>query len=183
MDAPASLPIYLPGRSSDDMILGILSDSHGDADATSRAVELLRGRGAELFIHCGDICGIGVLDVLAGLNCRFVWGNCDHPDAAMRKYVRDIGLPLPEGDLTFELDGKVFAVFHGHEDGFHSAVESGQFDYILHGHTHRYADSRVSRTRVINPGALHRARPHTVATLDLSTDKLTVLRIDTGQPI
>ncbi len=165
------------------MILGILSDSHGDAEATSRAVELLRGRGAELFIHCGDLCGTAVLDVLAGLNCRFVWGNCDHPDAAMKKYVRDIGLPMPEGDLTFELDGKSIAVFHGHEDSFPSAVESGRFDYVLHGHTHRYADTRVGRTRVINPGALYRARPHTVATLNVAADTVCFLRLDTGMRV
>lgn len=165
------------------MILGILSDSHGDAEATSRAVELLRGRGAELFIHCGDLCGTGVLDVLAGLNCRFVWGNCDHPDAALKKYVRAIGLPVPDGDLTLERDGKHIAVFHGHEDGFHTAVKSGRYDYVLHGHTHRYADTRVGRTRVINPGALYRARPHTVATLDVASEVVCILRLDTGMPV
>lgn len=165
------------------MILGILSDSHGDAEATSRAVELLRKRGAELFIHCGDLCGTAVLDVLAGLNCRFVWGNCDHPDAAMKKYVRDIGLPLPVGNLTLKLDGKSIAVFHGHEDSFLSAVESGRFDYVLHGHTHRYADTRIGRTRVINPGALYRAKPHTVATLDVAADTVCFLRLDTGMRV
>lgn len=162
------------------MILGILSDSHGDAQVTSRALELLRGRGAEMFIHCGDLCGTAVLDVLAGLNCLFVWGNCDHPDAALKKYVRDIGLPLPVGELTLELAGKPIAVFHGHEGGFPSAVESGRFDYVLHGHTHRYADTRVGRTRVINPGALFRAKPHTVATLDVAADTVCFLRLDTG---
>lgn len=171
------------GESSGEMILGILSDSHGDVHATQRAIELLRESGATRFIHCGDLCGTGVLDALAGLDCYFVWGNCDHPDAAMNKYVRDIGLPVPNGRLTLYIAGKSIAAFHGHEEEFHAAAGSDHFDYILYGHTHRYADTRIGRTRLINPGALYRARPHTVATLDPSTDKLTVLRLDTGRPV
>ena len=37
---------------------------------------------------------------------------------------------------------------------------------------HLRRDERVGRTRIINPGALHRAKQYTVATLDLSCDKL-----------
>lgn len=47
-----------------------------------------------------------------------------------------------------------------------------RFDYILCGHTHIAADYQRGATRIINPGALHRASVHTVATLDLKTDDL-----------
>jgi putative phosphoesterase len=170
------------------MILGILSDSHGDAVATQAAIELLRARGATQFVHCGDVCGLAVLDLLAGLvadglACRFVWGNCDHPDAALNRYVRDIGMTLPDGELVLELADHTIAAFHGHEDAFHAAAEAGRFDYILYGHTHRYGETRIGPTRLINPGALYRARPRTCATLDLTSGEVTFLRIDTGQPV
>ena len=35
-----------------------------------------------------------------------------------------------------------------------------------------FADQRIGRTRIINPGALHRASPKTVALLDTERDKL-----------
>ena len=46
---------------------------------------------------------------------------------------------------------------------------SGHFDFIFHGHTHQAADRRVGKTRIINPGALHRARPKTFVVLDLAS--------------
>ena len=48
---------------------------------------------------------------------------------------------------------------------------------MIHGHTHRQADRREGRTRIINPGALHRAATKTVAILDTVEDELHFLEI------
>jgi predicted phosphodiesterase len=53
-------------------------------------------------------------------------------------------------------------------------------DYILFGHAHRASDVRVGRVRLVNPGALHRARPATVATLDLKRDDVKFWEVDDG---
>lgn len=164
-------------------LIGIMSDSHGDAAATARAIELLTQRGATKFIHCGDICGEGVLDELAGHDCAFIWGNCDSPSAPLRKYVRTLGLPWPDGPLQLKLSRKRVAVFHGHEPEFPRSVESGDFDYIFYGHTHRLADQRVKGCRVINPGALYRARIKTVALVDAAADSVRFLDVDTGKDV
>ncbi len=50
-------------------------------------------------------------------------------------------------------------------------------DYLLQGHTHVRHDERIGKTRVINPGALHRAREKTVALLDTATDRLVFLPV------
>lgn len=162
------------------MVLGILSDSHGDASVTARAIALLKQLGAERFVHCGDICGENVLAEFVGHDVTFVWGNCDSPSASMRRFVQSLGLAWPEGRAELDVDGRRIAVFHGHERGFADAIESGQFHYVLHGHTHVYADSRVNGCRVINPGALYRAAVKTVALLDVGADKVTFLRLDDG---
>ena len=162
------------------MLVGILSDSHGDAAATASAVRLLEQRGAKHLIHCGDICGEAVLDELAGHPCTFVWGNCDSPGPTMRKYVQTLGLRWPEPPMILELADERIAVFHGHERHFASAADRTDLDYVFYGHTHKYADRRVGRIRFINPGALHRARIKTVALLNLKNDALTFFRLDTG---
>ena len=155
------------------MLLGILSDSHGEHRPVGEAMRLFDGLGVEYVIHCGDVGGTAVLDHFAGRRCGFVWGNMDLVNGGVRSYLNSVGLPPPSRPpLQLELDGKILWVFHGHERGFHKAVRAGEADYILHGHTHLARDERVGRTRVINPGALHRARPKTVATLDLTTDTL-----------
>ncbi|MCK6486339.1 MAG: YfcE family phosphodiesterase [Phycisphaerae bacterium] len=160
------------------MVLGVLSDSHGDAAATARAVAVLETHGAEFLIHCGDICSPAVLDQLAGHRACFVFGNCDTPDASWRDYVRTLGLEWPEAPLRLELGGRRIGVAHGHERAFRALLNDPELDYLFFGHTHVYSDRRIGRLRAINPGALHRARTRTVARVDLATDELTFLTLD-----
>lgn len=165
------------------MKIGILSDSHGDSAETGRAIALLEKRGATKLVHCGDLCGIEVLDQLAGKDAVFVWGNCDDPNATMRRYVAAIGLPWPTIPVRFEAAGRQFAVFHGHEREFAAAIRTGGPDYILYGHTHSHSDTRENGCRLINPGALHRATPHTAALLNATTGELTILDVADGSPV
>jgi predicted phosphodiesterase len=40
---------------------------------------------------------------------------------------------------------------------------------VCYGHTHKAEFHRVGKTLVLNPGALHRATPHSLAVVDLDT--------------
>ncbi len=163
------------------MVIGILSDSHGDSDIVRQALTALEQAGAERFVHCGDVGGMNVFDQFAGRNVDFVWGNMDCPDGVLLGYVTDLGLPLPTVPLSLELAGKRVAVCHGHEPCFRDIVFKGRHDYLLCGHTHERGDRRENGVRIINPGALHRARVKTVATLDLATDTLTFYALRDGR--
>lgn len=155
------------------MLIGLLSDSHGQHEAVRRAVSLFDTLGVEHIIHCGDVGGIAVFDELVGRPCTFVWGNTDIVNAGVLAYLDTVGIPAPsELPTRIELGGKRFAVFHGHERNFDEAPRRLDVDYILHGHTHLRRDDRVHGKRIINPGALYRARCKTVATLDTTIDKL-----------
>jgi len=83
-----------------------------------------------------------------------------------------------EPPTRVNLNGKSIAVLHGHESGFRDAVRGGAYDYLMHGHTHERRDERINGMRIVNPGALHRARIKTVATLDTETDTLTFHKVD-----
>ncbi len=160
------------------MVIGILSDTHGDAGAARWAVELLERNGATALFHCGDVCGEGVLDALAGHRAYFVWGNCDDTSPAMRRYVEAVGLSLPTAPLRLELAGKRIAMCHGHESSCEAVLSEAGLDYFFHGHTHVREDRRANGIRIVNPGALYRARVKTVATLDLTTDQLIFWTLD-----
>jgi putative phosphoesterase len=169
-----------------EVILGIFSDTHGQERTAARALRVLKQAGAEAFVLCGDVGGEGVLDHLAGLRAWFVWGNTDHAGPWMNAYARALGLTPPAGvPLRLELAGRSLAVFHGHEADFGRLMElvnSGRdaslaavlpgVDYVLFGHWHTPCDDRVGSVRLINPGALYRARTRSVATLDLRRDLL-----------
>jgi len=161
-----------PGR------LGVLSDSHGRTAITRRALEALRDGGAETFIHLGDFEHEDVLAELAGLDAHVVFGNCDHDLAALTRFAEslDIRVHHPAGRLI--AGDRLIAFTHGHLEGEIDAALREGAAYLLHGHSHATRDDRIGATRVINPGALFRARRYTAAVVDPLED--TVQFIDVG---
>ena len=166
--------------------IGLLSDTHGDDEIAREAVALLVARGAELLIHLGDVGGEAVVDALAvGMDAdgklkppaHLVFGNTDDDAAELGRYAELLGIGVhhPAGRLV--IDGKTIVFTHGHyHDLMREAIKGGA-DYLLHGHTHRQQDQTVQKTRVINPGALHRAAVHTVALLDVTGGGLEFLEV------
>ena len=155
------------------MIIGILSDTHDRAVSMAAGIRTLRDAGAEFFIHCGDIGGQECIDLLAGLPSAFVFGNTDFDRARLARYAASIDVPCYGNFANLELADKKVAVIHG--DDFRlkqRLIDEQRHDYLFQGHTHIRDDRRVGKTRLINPGALHRATEKTVATLDLTQDLL-----------
>jgi predicted phosphodiesterase len=69
-----------------------------------------------------------------------------------------------------ELNGVKIAFTHGHDATLmRDLQQSEQFNYLFYGHTHIAREDLAGKTRVINPGALHRARPKSFLILDLAT--------------
>jgi uncharacterized protein len=155
------------------MLLGILSDTHDRLDAAAVGIAALKAAGADYFLHCGDVGGEQILDQLAGLRAAFVWGNTDWDRVSLQRYADELGIQCFGAFGEFELDGKAIAIAHGDDDRAVRRVLDGQkHDYLFVGHSHVKADTRIGRVRVVNPGALHRAREKTVATLDTASDLL-----------
>jgi putative phosphoesterase len=153
-------------------VIGVLSDTHDHADAAAAGIATLRAAGAQFLIHCGDVGGERILDLLAGNPCAFVWGNNDYDRASLNRYAEEIGLQ-PGGDfLELEFSGKKIAVTHGDHSKLvrQAMAEDSGYDYLLLGHSHIPADQRSGRLRIVNPGALYRAAKKTVAIIDLSRD-------------
>jgi hypothetical protein len=109
-----------------------------------------------------------VLDALAelGVPVHIVRGNTDYDLPALLPFQR------------VELGGKRFALVHGDNAWrFEETISGQQFDYVITGHTHVARDERHGRTRVINPGAVHRAAEPSVAILETESDRLAFLRL------
>jgi putative phosphoesterase len=156
-----------------NVIIGILSDTHDHPDAMRQALRVLQDAGAEFFAHCGDIGSQSCIDLLAGLHCAFVFGNTDLQRAALARYAASLDVPCYGSYGNLELAGKSIALIHGDDYRLKQRLlDEQKHDYLLQGHTHIRADQRIGRTRLINPGALHRAKEKTVATLDTQSDRL-----------
>ena len=161
------------------MLIGIVSDTHNNYKAVALAAALLRKREVGLVLHCGDIEDGLTVRMFEGLPVHFVFGNCDSLRAELRDAAAECGFVIhePFGDL--DLGGRKLAWLHGDDRRLMRDIEaSGHFDYLFHGHTHVAAERSVGRTRVINPGALFRAREKTFALLELETGDLETIHVD-----
>jgi len=154
------------------MLLGILSDTHDNVAAAAAGIAALRAAGAQFLIHCGDVGGERILDLLAGIPCVFVWGNNDYDRASLKRYAAGLGIQCGDDFARLEFGGKKLAVTHGDNAGMlrQAIAEDPHFDYIFVGHSHIPADERVGGSRIVNPGALHRAAKKTVAVVDLDAN-------------
>jgi putative phosphoesterase len=154
--------------------IGLLSDSHGRAAVTRRAVERLVEAGAERLVHLGDVETVEVIDaLLVGVPAHLVFGNVDWDHESLARYAHRVGVDVQHPAGRLELDGRVVIFTHGDRTALMQDAVREQADYLCHGHTHLQRDERVGETRVINPGALNRAAAYSVATLDISRDELT----------
>ena len=155
------------------MILGLLSDTHDRFAAAQAAVRTLGANGAQFLLHAGDIGREQVIDLLAGGQAAFVWGNNDFDRAGLSAYATQMGVNCLGVFGELELDGKKIALTHGDDDKLvRGVLEEQRHDYLITGHTHMRHDRRNGRVRWINPGAMHRVGVKTVALLDTSKDVL-----------
>jgi putative phosphoesterase len=162
------------------MRIGILADTHSQLARVTDAVERLERSGARALFHCGDLLDVEVAIRCLELPAYFVFGNNDRDrkriaEAIFRRGGTLLGENGEGGEV--ELGGKRIAMTHGHLKTEVRRLLAGRPDYLLVGHSHKKSDSRAGSTRIINPGALHRAIPWSVALLDLGTDHLEFLEL------
>lgn len=138
------------------MKLGILSDTHNQIANLTAALDIFRAENVTHLIHCGDMTNAETAARLKGFVVHHAWGNGDFDFEGIQTALIELD---PENTstpvFTAVLDGKKIAAVHGHERGRMDAlVQSGRYDYVFHGHSHRRRDVQIGATRVINPGAL-----------------------------
>jgi putative phosphoesterase len=149
------------------MKIAVVSDTHSRGDTVATALGLIAPYHVELIVHCGDIADAETVALFPG-NTHFVFGNCDGDRAGIKAAVDQAGATLHEPFGNLELAGKLIAFLHGDDTRLLLDLERSEaFDYLFHGHTHVAKDQTVGRTRIINPGALYRARQKSFVILDL----------------
>lgn len=163
------------------MKIGILSDTHNQASNTCRALDLLRERGAEQLIHCGDITTPEIVGLFEGWPVVFVFGNMDHHAAALARAVEKLDGAVIGYQFTAEIEGRRIAVCHGHDAQLlKEMTRAGLYDYVFHGHTHRRRHERVGETSIINPGALGglRRQSRSVCVVDLAAGRVDFIDLE-----
>ncbi|HHS97887.1 MAG TPA: YfcE family phosphodiesterase [Chloroflexi bacterium] len=165
------------------MRIGILSDTHDNLRNVQAAADILRREGIATLLHCGDVCGPAVIEALQGFDLYVALGNVDRMPALGLAVEALHGVGRLARWHSLVLDGSAVALLHGDEEPLlHHLIRSGEFAYVIHGHTHRRDDRRMGTTRVINPGALGGTRhePRSFCILDLKTGEARFVELQEG---
>ena len=145
------------------MKIAIVSDTHDNIDNFNKIIEFLHKENIGTILHCGDICNQEIINE-ATKNFKgeimFVRGNGDFQ-------LHNI----PE-KLEIELGNKKI-FFNHYPDIAKRKAESGKFDLVFYGHTHRPWVEMIGNCKLVNPGEVagQRFKP-TFAIYDTENDKL-----------
>lgn len=160
------------------MMIGIVSDTHGHTGFTADAVRMLESSGVSQVIHCGDIGSVDVIRLFRPWPTHFVLGNVDSQAGPLEAAIRAAGQTCHGRFGELELDGRKVAFLHGDDERrLRDAIQSGQYDLVCYGHTHQAEHHKSGNTTVLNPGALYRADPHSLALVRLPELEVTHLTV------
>jgi putative phosphoesterase len=137
------------------MQLGIVSDTHDNLDHVHAAVERFESEGVDRVVHCGDIVAPFSATPFDTDSFAFdaVRGNNDG-EWALAEVVDEFGTYHGES-AELVVDGVDIAVYHGTSEQLREALaDSGDYDYVFHGHTHERTVESHGDTVRVNPGGL-----------------------------
>jgi hypothetical protein len=135
--------------------IAILSDSHDHLHHLQPVLADVRSVGAEVLLHCGDLCAPFVVAELgsgfAG-PIHVVEGNNDGDG----RLIRQVAEGFPQVTLhgiyaELELGGAPLAMIHYPEPARRIA-QSGQFRLVAYGHDHKPYQEKAAWGWLVNPG-------------------------------
>jgi len=141
------------------MKIGVISDTHDQAAHIVEMVRLLNEEEVGLVVHCGDWVAPFILHFFEGLKAplRGIFGNNDADRFRHLTFKDKWGLDLEfeERFLKLDIEGRKIAAFHGdYPELVEGLVDSGHWDAVFHGHTHRRVNEVKGKTLSLNPGSL-----------------------------
>lgn len=144
----------------------VISDSHGNITNLKHAMGFAKKIDADAIIHCGDWDNReSVYEVAtAGIPVYGVMGNAD-VDPEVYQILKEKLTKFDPDFLKIILEGRTIGISH-FPDKINKQIDTQKFDILFHGHTHRKRNDLIGKTRVVNPGALHRTADSSFAVYD-----------------
>ncbi|MBI5188301.1 MAG: metallophosphoesterase [Nitrospirae bacterium] len=159
------------------MLIGIIADTHDNLIPTKKAIKLFNNKKVKYVIHAGDFTSPFTLKLFKELNCKYVgiFGNNDGDKLLL--------LQRSEGNIhnqphIFTLHHRKIIVIHEHHI-IDALADSGHFDLVIYGHTHRPDIRKVKNTLIVNPGEAGTwlYRKSTVALVDLNKMEAEIIEL------
>ena len=175
------------------MLIAIISDSHDNLPNLKKVLDYCREQKVEKLIHCGDLATIETLDYInknfSG-EIFFTFGNMDEGHIADYNFKNnqygqiqifpDYGkLEIPKAKPSKE--GLAFnrVAFVHYPEVAKQLCESGQYDFVFHGHTHKPWTEIINNCTLLNPGNVaNQYYPPTFAIWNTDDNSFQLVRIN-----
>jgi uncharacterized protein len=127
-----------------------MSDTHDNLILLKKAIELFNDRKVGYVIHAGDYTSPFTLKLFKALKCKYagIFGNNDGDKLLLSERAEG---NIHNQPYIFTLEGRRIVVMHEHNVA-DALADSGHFDLVIYGHTHKPEVRKVNNTLVVNPG-------------------------------
>lgn len=136
------------------MKIGIISDSHDHHDHVLKAISKFKEKGVEYILHCGDMVSPFTARAFADAKPAIfiaVFGNCDGDKHNIADAIEEFGGEIHKRKYKGSIAGRKIYMTHIPIE-LEKIAQSGDYDLVLYGHTHKKQQTMVGKTLVVNPG-------------------------------
>lgn len=165
------------------MQIAIISDVHDNIPNLKKVLGYCRENKIEQIICCGDLATIETLDYLndnfSG-EIFFVFGNMDqgHVDTYPFKDQQYKKTTMFDDYGEYRFDGRTIAFVH-FPDAARKLCETGRYNFVFYGHTHKPWEEMVENCAMLNPGNVaNQIYPPTFAIWNTSDNSFRLIRIN-----
>lgn len=165
------------------MLIAIISDTHDNIPNLKKVLNYCHTNKIEKIIHCGDLATIETLDLLndnfSG-EILFTFGNMDDGHISTYDFKNNHYKKtriFPDFGHS-EITRKKVAFVH-YPEVAKQLCESGQYDFVFYGHTHKPWTEIINNCTMLNPGNVaNQYYPPTFAIWNTNDNLFRLIRIN-----
>ena len=137
--------------------IAILSDTHDNVWNLKRALTQISQSGAEMMLHCGDLCAPFIIKYLAEAfdgPIHIVFGNNDGDGWLLQTVASNYSHVTLHGIYCeLEFASRQIALIH-YPEPTRRIAQSGHFDLVCYGHNHTAKSEQIDDCILVNPGEI-----------------------------
>jgi hypothetical protein len=163
------------------MQIAIISDIHNNELSLKKVLDFCAKKKIEKIICCGDLASQETLDFLndnfSG-DIFYALGNMDNDQLQNYKTLQKYKNTKVYSDFgEIEINGKKIAFVHFPKKA-KKLAETGKYDFVFFGHTHKPWEEMIGKCKLLNPGNVTGdLYPPTFAIWNTDNDKFELIRI------
>jgi uncharacterized protein len=163
------------------MLIAIISDIHNNGVNLQKVLAYCKDNEIKTIICCGDLASDETLDFLndnfTGV-IHYAFGNMDNDQLKNFKSKTKYKNTLLYKDFgEAEIENRKIAFVHFPEIA-RKLCESGKYDFVFYGHTHKPWEEVIGKCKMLNPGNVAgEIYPPTFALWDVKNGRFELIRI------